>query len=101
MEEVRIKRREFKKVADEEKREHWVGYLKGLGEGEGFKWVKGDRDFVVDIQMMVLENGERLEKDEEKGVGIMRGLGKREELEQEEEGFEGEVELDMEGWRSV
>jgi len=67
MGEVREKRREFKKVAEEEKREHWVRYLEGLGEGEGFKWVKGDRDFVVDIPTIVLESGERLEKDEEKG----------------------------------
>jgi len=93
---VREKRKEFKRVVEEEKREHWIGYLEGLGEEEGYKWVKRNRDFVVDVSTFVLENGERLERDEKKGVGIMRGLGKREELDQEEEGFEGVVELGME-----
>ena len=37
VEEVREKRKSFKKVAEEEKREHWVRYLEGLGKGEGFK----------------------------------------------------------------
>ena len=96
VERVREKRREFKKVAEEEKREHWVKYLEGLGEDEGYKWVKGDRDFVVNVPTIVLENGERLEKDEDKGVGIMRGLGKGEELELEEEGYELELEVDDE-----
>lgn len=89
-------RKNFKRVVYEEKGRHWGDYLEKIGVNEAFKWIKTDRDFVVDVPGIVGENGEIVEGDEEKGEAIVRGLGKREEKEQEEEGEEWEVELDEE-----
>ncbi|KAG0632726.1 hypothetical protein HOY80DRAFT_1006578 [Tuber brumale] len=95
-EKLRGLRKGFKSLTRKVKGEYWGEYLEKLGLNEGFRWIKGDRDFVVDVPVIEVEGGERVEGDIEKGVAIVRGLGKREELEQEEEGFEGEVELDWE-----
>lgn len=45
--------------------------------------MKTDRDFVVDLARIRDEEGKWQEEDERKGRAIVRGLGKREELEQE------------------
>jgi len=96
MEEVREMRREFKMKVEKVKRDHWVSYLESLGEKESYQWVKTDRDFVVDVPGIKGENGVVVEDDEGKGWAIVRGLGKREELEQEEEGFWEEVGVEEE-----
>jgi len=85
--ELRRVGKEFRRVMEKAKREHWVGYLEGLYEEGGYKWIKTDRNFVVDVRPIEVEGGRRVEGDEVKGEVIIRGLGKREELEQEEKGF--------------
>lgn len=81
-------RKRFKRRVYERKGSMWGDYLERVGINEAFKWVKMDRDFVLDVPGIRGENGEIVEGDEEKGEAIVRGLGKREELEQEEEGEE-------------
>ena len=87
---------EFRRVVEEEKGEYWGKYLEEVGINEAFKWVKNDRDFVVDVPDIRGEDGRMVGGDEEKGVAIVRGLGKREQLMQEEEGEVFEVDLDEE-----
>ncbi|PWW77692.1 hypothetical protein C7212DRAFT_313732, partial [Tuber magnatum] len=58
--------------------------------------VKGDRDFVQNLPEIEGEEGKRVVGEEEKGREIIRGLGKREEREQEREGFWERVELEEE-----
>ncbi|PWW79617.1 hypothetical protein C7212DRAFT_310721 [Tuber magnatum] len=67
-----------------------------MGVNDSFKWVKGDRDFVQNLLEIEGEEGKWVEGGEEKGREIIRGLGKREEREQEEEGFWERVELEEE-----
>jgi len=93
---VKGMRKDFKKKLERVRREHWVKYLEGLGEKEGYQWVKTDRDFMVDLPSIRGEDGNMVEKDEEKGRAIVRGLGKRNELDQEEEGFWEEVSIEEE-----
>jgi len=96
LERVREGRKEYKRKVEEVRRRSWGLYLESLGEKEGYQWVKTDRDFVVDIPGIKVGDGRVVEDDEEKGWAIVRGLGKREELSQEEEGFWEEVEVEEE-----
>jgi len=93
---VKESRRKWKKVVEQVKREHWLKYLEGLEERDGYKWVKTDRDFLVDIPGIRNEDGEMVEEDEEKARALVRGLGKRKEEEQELEGFYEKVEVEEE-----
>jgi len=61
---------------------------------ESFRFLKIDRDFVVDVPGRRGEDGRLVEKDSRKGEPILRGLGKREKLDQEVEGYEKGVELE-------
>ena len=94
--EMKVGRKEYRRVIEEKKAEYWLEYLEGLGRGEGFKFVKTDRDFMTDVPGIRGEDGKIVERDEEKGRAILRGLGKREELKQEEEGFWEEVRVEEE-----
>ncbi|PWW77625.1 hypothetical protein C7212DRAFT_314847 [Tuber magnatum] len=67
-----------------------------MGVNDSFKWVKGDRDFVQNLPEIEGEEGKRVVGEEEKGREIIRGLGKREEREQERKGFWERVELEEE-----
>jgi len=89
-------RREYKREIEEKKGNYWKGYMENMTLLESFKFVKTDRDFVVDVPGIRGEDGILVEEDGKKGEAILRGLGKREELDQEEEGFEGEVHLEEE-----
>ena len=73
------------------KARYWWEYLGKVKRGEGFKFVKTDRDFMVDVPAIRGEDGEWVRDDKDKGREIIRGLGKREELKQEEEGFWEEI----------
>ena len=95
-EEVKEGRKRWKKKVEEVKREHWLRYLEGIKERDGYKWVKTDRDFLVDIPSIRDENGRMVEEDGEKAKEIVRGLGKREKEKQEEEGFYEKVEVEEE-----
>lgn len=94
---MKEERKEYRVMIEEKKAGYWLEYLEGIGKGGGFKFVKTDRDFMVDIPSIRGENGELVEDDGEKGKVILRSLGKREELCQEEEGYwmEVRVEEDM------
>ena len=83
---------------EKEKGEHWFRYVEEMGVDEAYKWVKTDRDFVVDLPRIVGEDGEWQEQDEGKSKAIVRGLEQREEMEQGEEGGEWKMgeELSME-----
>lgn len=50
-------------------------YLEKVKRGEDFKFVKTDRDFMVDVPAIRGENGELVGDDMEKGREIVRGLG--------------------------
>ncbi|KAG0138094.1 hypothetical protein HOY82DRAFT_476767 [Tuber indicum] len=90
-------RKEFQRVVEKEKAEHWRRYLEGLKLNEGFKWVKGDRDFVVDLPPIEVEGRRRVEGDVEKGAAIILGLGNREDEDQKvERGKIVEVKLEEE-----
>ena len=89
-------RKRWKKVVEQVKREHWLKYVEGLEERDGYKWVKTDRDFLVDIPGIRNKEGKMVEEDEEKARALVRGLGKREEEEQELEGFYEKVEVEEE-----
>jgi len=93
LERVREGRKEYKKKVEEVRRRSWGMYLESLGEKEGYQWVKTDRDFVVDILGIKVDGGRVVEDDEGKEWAIVGGLGKKEELDQEEEGFWEEVEV--------
>jgi len=90
---VKEARKRFKEVVERVKRNHWVEYLEEMGLNKGYQWVKTDRDFVVDIPAIKGKDGNFVEGDEEKGWAIVKGLGKREKEEQEEEGFWEEIEV--------
>ena len=94
--EVRVERGEYRKMIEEKKARYWLEYLEGLKRGEGFKFVKTDRDFMTDVPAIRGEGGELVEDDKEKGRAIVRGLGKREEMKQEDEGFWMGVEVEEE-----
>jgi len=96
LEKVREGRKEYKKKVEEVRRKSWGLYLESLGEKEGYQGVKTDRDFVVDIPGIRVDGGRIVEDDEGKGWVIVRGLGKREEMDQEEEGFWEEVGVEEE-----
>ena len=96
MDRVKESRKKWKKKVEEVKREHWVKYLEGLDERDGYKWVKTDRDFLVDIPGIRNEEGRVVEEDGEKARALVRGLGKREEEEQELEGFYERIEVEEE-----
>ena len=83
-------------VTEEKKAKYWLEYLERLGKGKGFGFVKMDRDFMVDILSIRGERGELVVEDGEKGRAIIRGLGKREEMKQEEEGFWKEEKVEEE-----
>ena len=89
-------RREYKREIEKKKGDYWKEYMEKMTLLESFNFVKTDRDFVVDIPGIRGEDGRLVEEDSRKGEAILRGMGKREELEQEEEGFEGKVYLDEE-----
>ena len=97
-EKMKKKRKEWKEMVEKVKGEHWFRYVEEMGVDEAYKWVKTDRDFVVDLPRIKDEDGVWQEDDEGKGRAIVRGLGKWEELEQEEEGGEWDMEkvLEME-----
>ena len=89
--EVREERKEYRSMIEEKKAKYWLEYLGKVKRGEGFKFVKTDRDFMVDVPAIRSENGELVREDKDKGREIIRRLGKREELKQEEEGFWEEI----------
>ena len=89
-------RKEYKRTIEGKKGDYWKRYLERMTLLESFKFVKTDRDFVVDIPGIRGENGRLVEEYGKKGEAILRGLGKREELEQEEGGFEGKMDLEEE-----
>jgi len=89
-------KKEYKKMVEEKKGDYWKEYMEKMTLLESFRFVKMDRDFVVDVPGIRGEDGRLVEEDSRKGETILRGLGKREELEQEEESFEGVVDLDEE-----
>jgi len=95
-EEMRVERREYRCLVKEKKAKYWLKYLEKVRRGKGFGFVKMDRDFMVDVLGIRGEDGELVVEDKEKGREIVRGLGKREELLQEEEGFRKEVEMEEE-----
>lgn len=94
--EVKIERREYRRLIEEKKAKYWLEYLEGLERGKGFGFVKTDRDFMVDVPSIRGENGRMVVEDGEKGKAIIRGLGKREELAQEKEGFWRETRVEEE-----
>ena len=85
-ERVREKRREWREKVREVKGNHWCEFLEGLDVNESYRWIKTDRDFIVDLPPIKGVDGRWYEEDGDKGREIVRGLGKREELLQEEEG---------------
>ena len=92
--ERRIEREEYRRMVEEKKARYWLEYLENIKRGEGFGFMKTDRDFMVDVPPIRDEGGVLVKEDREKGRAIVRGLGKREELEQEREGFWREVEVE-------
>ena len=95
-EEVRIERKEYRVLIEEKKARYWLEYLEKVKKGKGFGFVKTDRDFMVDVPSIRGEDGIMVVEDKEKGKARIRGLGKREKLKQEEEGFWEEVSLQEE-----
>jgi len=61
-EEVKEGRKRWKKKVEEVKREHWLRYLEGIKERDGYKWVKTDRDLLVDIPSIGMRMGEWLKR---------------------------------------
>ncbi|PUU76969.1 hypothetical protein B9Z19DRAFT_1128955 [Tuber borchii] len=76
-------RKVYRRMVAERKGEYWMKYLEGLELLDSFGFVKTDRDFLTDVPGIRREDGSLEEKDEGKGREIIRGLGKREELEQD------------------
>jgi len=89
-------RKEYRKEIERKKGDYWKRSMEEMTLLESFKFVKTDRDFVVDIPGIRGEDGRLVEDDSRKGEAILRRLGKREELEQEEEGYVGVVDLEEE-----
>ena len=85
--EMKEERKEYRGMIEEKKARYWLEYLEKVERGEGFEVVKTDRDFMVDVPAIRDEDGELVREDRNKGREIIRGLGKREELDQEREGF--------------
>ena len=75
--EIREERKEYRNMIEEKKARYWLEYLEKLKRGEGFKFVKTDRDFMVDVPAIRNEDGELVSDDKDKGREIVRGLGKR------------------------
>ncbi|PUU73253.1 hypothetical protein B9Z19DRAFT_1163864 [Tuber borchii] len=71
----------YRKMVAERKGEYWMNYLEGLELLDSFGFVKTDRDFLTDVPGIRREDGSLEERDKGKGREIIRGLGKREELE--------------------
>ena len=94
--ELAEERKEYRSMIEEKKARYWLEYLEKVKRGEGFKFVKTDRDFMVDVPAIRGENGDLVRDDKDKGREIVRGLGKREELKQEEEGYWEDIRLDEE-----
>ena len=51
-------RKEFKRVVGKVKGEVWGKYLEEVDVNEAFKWIKMDRDFVVDVPGIRGEGGD-------------------------------------------
>ena len=85
-EELMEGRKKWKEMVNKAKGDYWYKYIEGIGVNEAYKWVKTDRDFIVDLPRIRDEEGRWYNEDEGKGRTIVRGLGKREELDQEKEG---------------
>jgi len=94
--EVKIERKEYRLIIEEKKAKYWLEYLEKMERGKGFGFVKTDRDFMVDVPAIRGEGGELFMDDRDKGREIVRGLGKREELLQQEEGYWEEIEVEEE-----
>lgn len=95
-EEEKMERKEYREMIEEKKARYWLEYLEKMERGEGFEYVKTDRDFMVDVPGIRGE-GELLYTDnKDKGREIVRVLGKRKELLQEEEGYWEEIEVEEE-----
>ena len=94
--ERKVERKEYRKMVEEKKARYWLKFLEKMKRGEGFGFVKTDRDFMVDVPPIRGENGLMVKEDKDKGGEIVRGLGKREELKQEREGFWEEVKVEEE-----
>ena len=90
-EELMEGRKRWKEKVEKAKGEYWYKYIEGIGVNEAYKWIKTDRDFIVDLPRIRDEEGRWYDEDEGKGRAIVRELGKREEKEQEME--EGEWDI--------
>ena len=44
--EMKEERREYRSMIEEKKARYWLEYLEKVKRGEGFKFVKTDRDFI-------------------------------------------------------
>ena len=99
--EMKMERKEYRAMIEEKKARYWLEYLENMRRGEGFGFVKTDRDFMVDVPSIRGEDGEMVIDDKEKGRAIIRGLGKREEKRQEEEGYWEEVRVEEELLKEV
>lgn len=71
-EEVRIERKEYRRMIEEKKARYWLEFLEKMRRGEGFGFVKKDRDFMVDVLGIREEEGELVKDDKEKGRAIIR-----------------------------
>ena len=94
--ELKEERKEYRGMIEEKKARYWLEYLEKVKRGEGFKFVKMDRDFMVDVPAIRGEEGVLVSDDKDKGKEIIRGLGKREELKKEEEGYWEDIRLEEE-----
>ena len=94
--ERKVEREEYRKMVEEKKAKYWFEFLEKMKRGEGFGFVKTDRDFMVDVPPIRGENGNLVKEDKDNGREIVRGLGKREELMQEEEGFWKDIRVEVE-----
>ena len=78
-EKVVQKRKEWKDLVKEVKGQYWGKYLEGMDMNKSYRWIKMNRDFVVDLRRIKGMDGEWYERDEEKEREIVRGLEKRKE----------------------
>ena len=93
---MKEERKEYRGMIEEKKARYWLEYLEKVKRGQGFGFVKTDRDLMVDVPAIRGEDGEMVREDKDKEREIVRGLGKREELEQEREGFWEDIEVEEE-----
>jgi len=94
-EKVVRKRKKWREKVKEVKGEYWCKFLENLEVNESYRWIKTDKDFIVDLPA-VKEIDERwYGEDKDKGREIVRGLGKREELLQEEKGGLWDIGVDI------